>query len=60
LWPLAADGGSRKPEAGRATDVSTIELGDFGAPADISAPPVRNSGGSSETGFAEMKGVACR
>ena len=47
------DGGA--VEIGRATDVSTMEFGGFGAPADISAPPVRRLQGSSSSGFAEIK-----
>jgi hypothetical protein len=40
---------------GRATTVSTIDLGDFGAPTTIVAPRVLNTDGGSESGFATLK-----
>jgi hypothetical protein len=45
--------------AGRATYVSTIELGDFGAQADVSPPPVHQLTGTGEEGFAAAKRANC-
>ena len=54
--PLA---GAGETETGRATDVSTIELADFGAPADIAAPPVPNRIGAGSSSSIEMKLKGC-
>jgi hypothetical protein len=44
---------------GRVTSVSIIDLGDFGAPAAIAAPPVVLAHGSSGGGFIEAKRGPC-
>jgi hypothetical protein len=46
-------------QTGRIADVLTVQLGDFGARAAISAPPVLASQGSGSSGFAEAKLEAC-
>lgn len=46
--------------AGRVTSVSIIELGDFGAPVAITAPPVVITHGSGEGGFATSTFGHCR
>jgi hypothetical protein len=51
--------GQRLP-AGRVTTVSIIDLGDFGAPVAIVAPPVLVTHGSSEVGFALSVRAHCR
>jgi hypothetical protein len=45
---------------GRITIVSTIDLGDFGAPVAIAAPRVINSRGSGGSEFIELKRGKCR
>jgi hypothetical protein len=59
-----ADLGPAFPEegllAGRVTTVSIIDLGDFGAPVAIAAPPVLETHGSEGSGFIEAKRGPCR
>ena len=45
---------------GTVTSVSIIDLGDFGAPAAIAAPPVANTHGSGSSVFIEAKPRNCR
>jgi hypothetical protein len=44
---------------GRATDVSTIDLGDFGAPVTVAAPRVAHSQTSGGGGFLTLKRGRC-
>jgi hypothetical protein len=45
--------------AGRVTNVSIIDLGDFGAPAAIAAPPVVDTRASGGSGFIEARRGSC-
>jgi hypothetical protein len=51
--------GAQEFPTGRGTDVSTVDLGDFGAPVTVAAPPVAHTPVSGGGAFLEMKRAHC-